>query len=188
MRQTVEEEAARRQCAAEASRRAVARRRDCAAALERQLARAPPQAPSALGLEQLLDEFALLKAACDRGAREQLEAEGTADERGLLERADHRLDQLAEAAAAAEEAARVAAAGAAAVGLVAAEGHCQPGESEADLVGNTDEDEDVLEVAGAFSRGTRKQRKAKARSAAVRAAMHVGLDLDEARGDAVAAQ
>ena len=74
------------------------------------------------GREQLLDEFTGLKAACDRGGREQLASEGTAAERAVLEHAGRRLDELAEAAAAAAaeaeaeaEAAEVAEAEAAAV-------------------------------------------------------------------------
>ena len=66
---------------------------------------------------------------------------------------------------------------AAAAKAVTAAAKVQVGEAAADEGGDTDEGSDADEgapEAGAFSRGTRKQRKAKARSAAVRAA--IGLD------------
>ena len=142
------------------------------------------------GREQLLDEFTGLKAACDRGGREQLASEGTAAERAVLERAGRRLDELAEAAAAAAaEAEAKAEAAEATEEAEAAEAQVQvqAGEAAADEDIDADEDEAPEPELGAVRRGTRKQRKAKARHAAVRAA--IGLDDEyDVLGEGVAAQ
>ena len=112
----------------------------------------------------------------------------------MLERAGRRLDELAEAAAAAAEGA--AGAEAAAAGAAATE-EAEAAEAlevqaaaaaAADEGSDADGDVEAPEL-GSVSRGTRKQRKAKARHAAVRAA--IGLD-DEyeygALGEGVAVQ
>ena len=49
-------------------------------------------------LDALLDEFADLKERIDRGVRAKIEEEGTAEERKLLEKANKRLETVAEAA------------------------------------------------------------------------------------------
>ena len=113
----------------------------------------------------------------------------------MLERAGRRLDELAEAAAAAAEAAagaEAAAAGAAAAeeaeAAEALEVQAAAAAAAADEGSDADGDVEAPEL-GSVSRGTRKQRKAKARHAAVRAA--IGLD-DEyeygALGEGVAVQ
>ena len=150
-----EEELERARKEEERKQQILEKRAKAAEALRRCLERPIDQLPTSL--DALLDEFADLKERIDRGVRAKIEEEGTAEERKLLEKANKRLETVAEAAEAAAE-----------------KEEDRKTADSAVYIGDEEEDEDeeaeaALLMQSSRRGGTRKQRRAAARGAAVQA-------------------